>query len=371
MSIVALYIDDVIGSEEINSKDIIRMLKEKNPSEIEMTINSGGGSVFEALAIYDYLKNSSAKVTVKVEGTAASAASFLMFAGDEKPVMSENAVIMIHNCHVPVVSMDRMNSEEIKEYIKGLQSDVDFMDKINKRMARIYDKINKRMARIYSEVTGLSVEQIQSMMDEETWLWAEEALEMGFVSGVTEGLAVAASASKEDLEDLGYTKVPANYVNQLNNVDMSENKEKSFLKHLMAFFKEEVKAEATEEVEETPEVEAEVEAEVKEEVKAEEEAEVSEEATEETVEEVSEEVTEEPKEEVDMEAIKAEMMAEIKAEIAGKDSELAELKKELDKAKASRKPLEAKEDVVNPEAKAVVADELGAQILNILKSYKS
>jgi len=77
-----------------------------------------------------------------------------------------------------------------------------------------------------------------------------------------------------------------------------------------------------------------------------------------------------------MEAIKAELMAEIKAEVSAKEeahaSELAELRKELDKAKASRKPLEAKEDVSNPEAKVEEVDELGAAILNILKSsYKA
>jgi hypothetical protein len=96
------------------------------------------------------------------------------------------------------------------------------------------------------------------------------------------------------------------------------------------------------------------------------------EETVEEVEEVEEEVTEEPQDAVDVESIKAELMDSIKAELTAKDSELAELKKELDKAKASRKPLEAKEDVVNPEAKSEVVDELGAAILNILKSsYKS
>jgi hypothetical protein len=65
-------------------------------------------------------------------------------------------------------------------------------------------------------------------------------------------------------------------------------------------------------------------------------------------------------------------MDSVKAELTAKDSELAELKKELDKAKASRKPLEAKEDVTNPEAKSEEVDELGAAILNILKSsYKA
>jgi len=65
-------------------------------------------------------------------------------------------------------------------------------------------------------------------------------------------------------------------------------------------------------------------------------------------------------------------MASIKSEINAKNDELAEMKKELDKAKASRKPLEAKEDISNPEAKVEEVDELGAAILNILKSsYKA
>ncbi len=97
----------------------------------------------------------------------------------------------------------------------------------------------------------------------------------------------------------------------------------------------------------------------------------SDENTNEEVEETTEEVTEEPQDAVDVESIKAELMDSIKAELTAKESELAEMKKELDKAKASREPLEAKEDVVNPEAKTEKVDELGAAILNILKSsYK-
>ena len=101
------------------------------------------------------------------------------------------------------------------------------------------------------------------------------------------------------------------------------------------------------------------------------EVEAVEETTEE-VEETTEEVTEEPQDAVDVESIKAELMESIKAELIAKDSKLEQLQKELDKANASRKPLEAKEDVVNPEAKVEEVDELGAAILNILKSsYKS
>ncbi len=110
------------------------------------------------------------------------------------------------------------------------------------------------------------------------------------------------------------------------------------------------KAESVEEtVEETQEIEA------------------TEELTEEVEEEVSEEVTEEPKDSVDVEAIKAELLAEIKAEVSAKEeahaSELAELKKELDKAKASRKPLEAKEDVVNPPLHPYLLNLTGCPVL--------
>ena len=357
---LSISIDEEIGSYGINAKNFIEEVKASGSKNIELTINSGGGSVFEAFAIYDFLKTSSYNVSVNIVGVAASAASVLALAGDELPTMTENSVIMIHNAWMPVVSMEGMDSDAIRDYIEELEKNASLMDALNLRIAKIYTK-----------ATGMDLEKVQEMMAAETWIFAEEAYEMGFVKEVKDGAAVAAYASPKDLAKMGYKKVPKNYVNQLNNVDMSENKEKSFFKHMMAFFKEdEVKAEATEEVVETPEVKAEAEAEtVEEEVVAEETTEeVVEEATEEAVEEVSEEVTEEPKDEVDVEAIKAELMAEIKAEISAKDSELSELKKELDKAKASRKPLEAKEDVVNPEAKVEEADELGAAILNILKS---
>ena len=337
MNRVELLVDAVIGSEDFNARDVIRNLRSENPDEVHMIINSVGGSVFEALAIYDYLKGSGARVTSHIEGIAASAASFLMFAG-EKPTMSKNSVVMIHNSNVPVVSMERMNSDEIREYIKGLQSEVDFMD-----------KINDRMAGIYSEVTGIGVEEIKSMMDAETWIYSEEALEKGFVSGITEGMAVAASASKEDLEVFGYTNIPEDYVNQLNNVDMSENTEKSLMDKLKALIGGEVeapKAEAKEQVEakEVVDVEA-LKAEISASLSADMEAKL-----------------EASKKEVE------ELKAAHEAEINAKAEELEAAKKELDKAKASRAEVESKEDVSETPKKEEVKDVLGEYVLAQLKA---
>ena len=249
---------------------------------------------------------------------------------------------MIHNAWMPVVSMAGMNSDEIRDYQEELE-----------KQAQLMDKINLKLAKIYANSTGLGLETIQDMMKAETWLTAEEAKEYNFIGSIEVALAIAAYASPKELAKKGY-KVPSNYVNQLNNVNMSEKE--GLLDQLKAYVSE-LLAPKAEAVEETTEEAQEVEAV---------------EETVEEVEEVEEEVTEEPQDAVDVESIKAELMDSIKAELTAKDSELAELKKELDKAKASRKPLEAKEDVENPEAKSEVVDELGAAILNILKSsYKS
>ena len=340
---LSISIDEEIGSFGIDAKSFIDEVKVSGSKDIELTINSGGGSVFDALAIYDFLKNSSYNVSVKIEGLAASAATIIALSGSTLPVMSENSFFMIHNAWMPVVSMAGMNSDEIRDYKEELE-----------KQAQLMDKINLKLAKIYANSTGLGLETIQDMMKAETWLTAEEAKEYNFISSVEVAMAIAAYASPKELAKKGY-KVPSNYVNQLNNVNMSEKE--GLLDQLKAYVSELLapKAEAVEEeaVQETVEESVE------------------------EVEEVEEEVTEEPKDAVDVEAInakliKAELMESMKAELTAKDSELAEMRKELDKAKASRKPLEAKEDVTNPEAKVEEVDELGAAILNILKSsYKS
>jgi ATP-dependent protease ClpP protease subunit len=340
---LSIAIDEEIGSFGIDAKSFIDEVKTSGYKDIELTINSGGGSVFDALAIYDFLKNSNYTVNVKIEGLAASAATIIALAGDKKPVMTENSFFMIHNAWMPIVSMSGMNSDEIREYTEELE-----------KQAELMDKINLKLAKIYSNTTGVKLSEIQSMMADETWLTAEEAKEYNFIGEIEGAMSIAAYASPKELAKKGY-KVPVNYVNQLNNVNMSEKE--GLLDQLKAYVSE-LLAPKAESVEETVEESQEIEA--------------TEEVTEEVEEELNEDVTEEPQDVVDVEAIKAELMASIKSEINAKNDELAEMKKELDKAKASRKPLEAKEDISNPEAKVEEVDELGAAILNILKSsYKA
>ena len=170
---LSISIDEEIGSFGIDAKSFIDEVKVSGSKDIELTINSGGGSVFDALAIYDFLKNSSYNVSVKIEGLAASAATIIALSGSELPVMSENSFFMIHNAWMPVVSMEGMNSDEIRDYKEELE-----------KQAQLMDKINLKLAKIYANSTGLELSTIQDMMKAETWLTAEEAKEYNFIENV-------------------------------------------------------------------------------------------------------------------------------------------------------------------------------------------
>ena len=335
---LSISIDEEIGSFGVNAKDFIEEVQSNGSKNIELTINSGGGSVFEAFAIYDYLKTSNLNVNVKIVGVAASAASVLALAGDTLPTMTENSVIMIHNAWMPVISMQGMNSDEIRDYQEELEKD-----------AKLMDSLNLKIAKIYSNATGLDLEKVQKMMSDETWIFSEEALELGFVSEVKEGKKIAAFASAKDLAKMGYKNTPSNYVNQLNNVNMSEKNE-SIMDKLKALISSEGAKEASKEVSE-PKDALDIDA-LKAELSASIKAELSEE----------------------LELVKAEKLeletkleAE-KAEVLAKDDEVELAKKEVEKAKASRDVSEAKADVTEGIKKEVIVDELGSAIINVLKT---
>jgi ATP-dependent Clp protease protease subunit len=134
-----------------------------------------------------------------------------------------------------------MNSDEIRDYKEELE-----------KQAQLMDKINLKLAKIYANSTGLELSTIQDMMKAETWLTAEEAKEYNFISSVEVAMAIAAYASPKELAKKGY-KVPSNYVNQLNNVNMSEKEGlldqlKAYVSELLAPKAEAVEEEAVEEL---------------------------------------------------------------------------------------------------------------------------
>ncbi|MBR8346373.1 head maturation protease, ClpP-related [Burkholderia ambifaria] len=143
-----------------------------NASTIVVAINSMGGDVFDAFAIYNALRRHAGKVKVRVDGVAASAASLIAMAGDEI-VMPENALLMIHNAHT-------VTAGEAKDL---------------RRIADLLDNAGDGILAAYAAKSGQSVDEIQGMMDAETWLTAAQAKEKGFCDTIEAAVKLSASAS--------------------------------------------------------------------------------------------------------------------------------------------------------------------------------
>ena len=168
---VLLYdeIGDWLGK---SAKNFVKEIKDLGDvSKITLRINSAGGEVFDAQTMYSYLRTHKAYKTVRIDGLAASAASFLAMVGD-KIIMPSNALMMIHN---PVM------------LTWGEADDM-------RHAADFLDKVEDTIAAVYVAKTGLDYNKIRSMMDEETWMTADEALSMGFCDEKDAAIEIAASA---------------------------------------------------------------------------------------------------------------------------------------------------------------------------------
>lgn len=131
--------------------------------DLVVRINSYGGEVCEGLAIYNLLKDygKKYKVTTVCDGFACSAASVVFMAGTER-VMQEGSLLLIHNAWT---------------YAEG---DANAM----RKTADDLDKVTRPSLEIYKSVSNLSEEEIKALMDAETWILPEEAMEMGFATSI-------------------------------------------------------------------------------------------------------------------------------------------------------------------------------------------
>lgn len=174
-----IEIFDEIGFWGVTAASFIRDLKSKGDiSEINVSINSPGGSVFDGLAIYNALRAHAATVNVRVMGVAASAASFIAMAGD-KIVMPENAFMMVHNPMGGVFG----NAQEMRDWADTL------------------DKIAASLIGIYVARTGKSEDEVKALLDAETWMTATEAKALGFADEVEPEVKVAAAFDMENLPE--------------------------------------------------------------------------------------------------------------------------------------------------------------------------
>lgn len=205
------WTDEVIQSETSANHFREELAKYPNATNINIYINSYGGSVFEGTAIYNQLRRHQAFKTVYIDGFACSVASLIAMAGD-KVVMPRNAMMMIH--HAWTVAMG--NSAELRKAADDLEN------------------INKGNRQAYLQKVGekTTEEELVALLDAETWLTAEDCIRLGFADEYAENDAdmvkaqgVLQKVNRTLEQKISYNKALAAQLKQLIKIEETQQKE--------------------------------------------------------------------------------------------------------------------------------------------------
>lgn len=169
-------------------------------------INSGGGDVFSGQQIYTMLR-SRKDVEIIVESIAASAASVIAMAGHS--VISPVGMVMIHN---------------VSTVAAGNKNDL-------KKEAKVLDEFDNALASAYIEKTGKDRAEILALMDKETWLPANKAVELGFIDEIQ----TSAGAAEGMVAAIGGLKVTEEMMSQFKAHKKREEEKKMILEDLEKF----------------------------------------------------------------------------------------------------------------------------------------
>lgn len=199
------WIYDWFGIDATSPKKVQDQLSNfKNNEDLEVEINSGGGSVFAGSEIYTILKDYKGNVTVKIVGLAASAASVIAMAGD-KVLISPTGQLMIHNA-------SGCFGGDYRDMEKG---------------AEILKNVNATISNAYKIKTGLSSEELLEMMNKETWLTPQKALDNKFVDEImfTDGVKLVASINNGMLPREVINKMRDKLKNELPQENINDDLE--------------------------------------------------------------------------------------------------------------------------------------------------
>lgn len=170
-----LILDGVIASESWWDDEVTpKMFREElgqHSGNVTVRINSPGGDVFAGVAIYNMLNEHEGEVTVKVDGIAASIASLIAMAGD-KIIMLPGSMMMVHNPWTFAAG----NADDLEQVVESLK------------------KCGESMVPIYVARTGQTEEKIKELLKAETWMTAQDAVDLGFASEAIEAKTSLADA---------------------------------------------------------------------------------------------------------------------------------------------------------------------------------
>lgn len=165
VSEITIYgvIGNSFWNKSISAQQVVDELNAAGDNDIVIRLNSPGGDAFDGITISNRLREHKGKVTTHVDGYACSAASLIPPASDET-IMGLGTMIMIH---------------EATTIVWGTKKDM-------RKEANVLEKLEKGVVDIYMTVAKVDREEIETMVDNETWFTAEEAVAIGFASKIVE-----------------------------------------------------------------------------------------------------------------------------------------------------------------------------------------
>jgi ATP-dependent Clp protease protease subunit len=174
-----------IGSwwDDLEALRIIESINNMS-GDITVRINSGGGDVFDGIAIMNALKQHDGEVTVLVEGLAASIASVIAIGSADKLIMGEGSYLMIHEPWTIEIG----NADDLEA------------------SAGVLRQLTTTLAEIYSKRCDKTIDEILELMKAETWFDAKTAIEMGFADSQSDEKLDEADISNIDLS--AFNNVP-------------------------------------------------------------------------------------------------------------------------------------------------------------------
>lgn len=202
------WIYDLFGIEATSPKKVEEVISKAKGKDVEVEINSGGGSVFAGSEIYTMLKSYEGQVLAKIVGIAASAASVIAMAGDIV-AMSPTAQMMIHNSST---------------YQEGDHNEMT-------KTAEILKSTDNTIANAYRIKSGKSQEELLDLMNQETWLTAEKAKELNLIDEIMfeEEVLLVASIDYSGL-------LPMAVINKMKN-ERKKEKQKELLTARLNYLK--------------------------------------------------------------------------------------------------------------------------------------
>jgi len=192
----------------VGLRDMAKDIANSGADNIMMQINSGGGSVFEGMAISAFIKSNPVNISTSILGLCASIATPIALSGKTTSI-AKGSLFMIHNA-----------SAFAGGEASDLRSTADLLDTIDKQLVNIYVATIEKNGKLINDSVEETTKQVTKWQNDETWFAAEDAVKHGFIQKLTEGVEFLNKTNAQDIINScsKYKNTPAEFLNKAKTI---------------------------------------------------------------------------------------------------------------------------------------------------------